>query len=87
VGIGHEIGFDSRRRLDWPKYPGAFEFVGEGSWKLAAEVGVGGYECTLDVELEALALSCRVIWESIAEGMRGAEDTFVRVLNDNAASV
>jgi len=88
VGIGDGIGFHNRRRLDWPKYSGVFELVGEeGNWMLATAVGVGGYECTLDVELEALALSCRVIWESLVEGMSRVEETFVRVLNDKAASV
>ena len=76
-----------RRSVDWSKYSGDFESVGESGWVLTAAVGVGGYECTLVVELEALALSCNVIWESIAEGMNGVKDTLVRVFKDNAASV
>jgi len=44
VGIGDEIGFHNGRRLDWPKYSGDFDFVGEGIWIVATAVGVGGYE-------------------------------------------
>jgi len=87
VGYGDGIGFEGRRMVDWSKYSGDFELVGENGWTLATVVGVGGYECTLVVELEALALSCNVLWESMAGGRSGAKDTFVRVFKDSAASV
>lgn len=61
--------------------------MGESGWPLTTVVGVGGYECTLVVELEALSLSCNVVWESMAGGRSGAKDTFVRVFKDSAASV
>ena len=87
VGNGDGIGLEERRMVGWLKYSGDFEFVGESGRVLTAEVGVGGYECTLVVELEALALSCNATWESMAGGTSGAKDTFVRVFKDNAASV
>jgi len=86
VGYGDGIGFEGRRMVDWSKYSGDFEFVGESGWLLTTVVGVGGYECTLVVELEALALSGNVLWESMAGGRSGAKDTFVRVFKASAAS-